>query len=247
MRCFQGEIDEVLVYDTNLSDADRAAVFAYLKAKWPLSETRRRHLPSPGPDRYNGAMDAREPEVLTTPPGVRPSTEKPHEKPGPDRPTRPRLDDGPIVHVAGFWRRLAASLVDLLVAVPIAFILAKLAGRVAGIHLPPARRTGLDYWLDLALAGDPALWGGLGLGAAIVALYLYLFQVMAGRTPGMRLLRMRVIDLYGDPPSAVRAGVRVAGYLASVCTLSLGFLWIGFDREKRGLHDWLAGTYVVKQ
>jgi uncharacterized RDD family membrane protein YckC len=23
-------------------------------------------------------------------------------------------------------------------------------------------------------------------------------------------------------------------------------LWIGFDREKRGLHDWIADTYVVK-
>jgi len=22
-------------------------------------------------------------------------------------------------------------------------------------------------------------------------------------------------------------------------------LWIGFDREKRALHDWVAGTYVV--
>jgi uncharacterized RDD family membrane protein YckC len=28
--------------------------------------------------------------------------------------------------------------------------------------------------------------------------------------------------------------------------LFLGFLWIGFDSEKRGLHDWIAGTYVVR-
>jgi uncharacterized RDD family membrane protein YckC len=69
---------------------------------------------------------------------------------------------------------------------------------------------------------------------------------MASATPGMRLFKMRVIDPYGDPPGAIRAAVRVVGYLASICTLSLGFLWIGFDREKRGLHDWIAGTYVVK-
>jgi uncharacterized RDD family membrane protein YckC len=174
-------------------------------------------------------MDARDPEVQDTPPSV-----------------RPRLEDGPIVHVAGFWRRLAASMVDLVVALPIAYLLAKIAGHFANVHLPAARRTGIDYWLDLALAGDPALWGGIGLSGAIVALYLYLFQVMAAATPGMRLLRMRVIDPYGDPPGAIRAGVRVVGYLAAICTLSLGFLWIGFDREKRGLHDWLAGTYVVK-
>jgi uncharacterized RDD family membrane protein YckC len=29
-------------------------------------------------------------------------------------------------------------------------------------------------------------------------------------------------------------------------TLSLGYLWIAFDAEKRGLHDWIAGTYVIR-
>ena len=40
--------------------------------------------------------------------------------------------------------------------------------------------------------------------------------------------------------------VRCAGYLASIATLFLGFLWIGFDSEKRGLQDWIAGTYVIR-
>ena len=69
---------------------------------------------------------------------------------------------------------------------------------------------------------------------------------MAGRTPGMRLLRLRIINPYGEPPGALRALVRTAGYVLSFATLSLGFLWIGFDREKRGLHDWIAGTYVIR-
>ena len=43
-----------------------------------------------------------------------------------------------------------------------------------------------------------------------------------------------------------RALVRTAGYVVSVASLGLGFLWIAFDSEKRGLHDWMAGTYVVK-
>ena len=37
-----------------------------------------------------------------------------------------------------------------------------------------------------------------------------------------------------------------AGYLAGLATAFLGFLWIGFDAEKRGLHDWIAGTYVIR-
>ena len=44
----------------------------------------------------------------------------------------------------------------------------------------------------------------------------------------------------------VRIDERTAGYLAGLATLSLGFLWIGFDAEKRGLHDWIAGTYVIR-
>jgi hypothetical protein len=41
-------------------------------------------------------------------------------------------------------------------------------------------------------------------------------------------------------------GARCAGYLAGIATLFLGFLWIGFDHEKRGLQDWIAGTYVIR-
>ena len=55
-----------------------------------------------------------------------------------------------------------------------------------------------------------------------------------------------VIDVYGDPPTYLRAGLRTAGNLVSIGTLFLGFLWIGFDAEKRGLHDWIAGTYVIR-
>ena len=40
--------------------------------------------------------------------------------------------------------------------------------------------------------------------------------------------------------------LRSGGYVAAAATLLLGFLWIGFDSEKRGLHDWIAGTYVIR-
>ena len=43
-----------------------------------------------------------------------------------------------------------------------------------------------------------------------------------------------------------RCLARCGGYLAGVATLFLGFLWMGFDSEKRGLQDWIAGTYVIR-
>lgn len=152
----------------------------------------------------------------------------------------------PTFYVAGFWRRLAAAAVDLAIILPVAYLLCLLGGALAGVHLPQSRHHGLDFWLDLFLDSDPALLGALGLTLAIGAIYAMVFQVTAARTPGMRLLKTRIIDVYGDPPSTGRALARTAGYLAGVATLALGFLWIGFDSEKRGLHDWVSGTYVVK-
>ncbi len=154
--------------------------------------------------------------------------------------------DGEVVYVAGFWRRALAGLCDAVVVLPFALVAVWLAARLAGLGLPGARSGGLDTWVDLALAGDAGVWGAAGLALAIGVVYLLVFQATSGRTPGMRLLGLRIVDIYGDAPSVPRVLVRTLGYLAGAATLALGFLWIGFDREKRGLHDWLAGTYVIK-
>jgi len=150
------------------------------------------------------------------------------------------------VHVAGFWRRLAAAMIDLGVVAPVALILTWFTSLITGISLPPSRTRGLDFWLDLALSSDPALLTAFGLLIAVGLIYLLVFQITTARTLGMRVLKLRIIDVYGDPPTSARCAVRTLGYLAGAATLLLGFLWIGFDSEKRGLHDWLAGTYVIR-
>ena len=79
----------------------------------------------------------------------------------------------------------------------------------------------------------------------LLLLYFFIFHAFRGQTPGKRLLGVAVIDVYGERPSLARTLLRTSGYVLSAVLFSLGFLWIGFDREKRALHDWLAGTYVV--
>lgn len=159
---------------------------------------------------------------------------------------RPARSSGPTFYAAGFWHRLGAALIDLAIIVPVALVLAWLSGKITGVALPASRTHGLDFWLDLLLASDPALFGILGLLLATALVYILVFQLTQASTPGMRLARIHIIDLYGDAPSVPRIVARTAGYLAAVATLGLGFVWIGFDSEKRGLHDWLSGTYVVK-
>lgn len=174
--------------------------------------------------------------------------EAPVRKPLPTR-ERPETRSKPApstVTVAGFWRRLGAAAVDAAVILPIALLLTWISSAIAGIHLPPGRNRGLDFWLDLVLTSDPAVMTAVIITLAVTSLYLFVWQATVAQTLGMRVLKLQVIDLYGEPPSYLRAGIRTAGYLVSLATLFLGFLWIGFDAEKRGLHDWIAGTYVIR-
>ncbi len=148
--------------------------------------------------------------------------------------------------MAGFWKRLLAAAIDTAVILPISILLSWIGGSILNLHLPPSRFRSLDTWLDLLIVGDPVLVGTIGLAVAIAMVYLFVFQSTLGRTPGMRALKIRIIDGYGDKPSMERAAARTLGYLVATATLGIGFLWVGFDAEKRGLHDWISNTYVVK-
>jgi uncharacterized RDD family membrane protein YckC len=212
------------------------------------------------PSRGDGSGSAAEPggeQGSESPRDEAPPREDPADPGTPARPalaparepiaTRPRREPT-AVYVVGFWRRLAAAMIDLALVVPAALVITAIASRITGVHMPPTnlRVIDLDLWIDLVLATDPALVMALVLFCAIGLVYLLVFQIAVGRTLGMRVLRLKIIDVYGDQPSAARCVARCAGYLAGVATLFLGFLWMGFDSEKRGLQDWIAGTYVIR-
>src|SRR5262249_15752153 len=103
-----------------------------------------------------------------------------------------------------------------------------------------------DFLVDVAVNGDALAIIGLAMLGIIGFLYFLVFYALSGQTPGKRIMGLRVIDCYGHRPSILRALLRTIGYVFSLALLALGFLWIGFDREKRGLHDWLADTYVIR-
>lgn len=184
--------------------------------------------------------------ATATPPSREPGS--PARGKATEPPSRPSRREAPSVHVVGFWKRLGAAAVDLAIVIPAALLVTLISSKIAGVHLPPSNLKVLDVdmWIDLVLATDPALVMGMVMLIAIGMIYLLVFQIVLGRTLGMRLLKIKIIDVYGDRPSPGRCVARCAGYLAGVATLFLGFLWIGFDSEKRGLQDWIAGTYVIR-
>jgi uncharacterized RDD family membrane protein YckC len=145
----------------------------------------------------------------------------------------------------GFFRRLAAATVDFLILAPVLALLGVLLCLALGQPVPRLGELSPDLLLVALLDGNTAGEALLLLGAIVSLLYVVLFHATRGQTPGKQLLGLRVVDIYGERPSLAKTLLRTFGYVLSVLPFSLGFLWIGFDREKRALHDWLAGTYVV--
>jgi uncharacterized RDD family membrane protein YckC len=97
---------------------------------------------------------------------------------------------------------------------------------------------------DITLSGHHVLQWGLGLG---IWGFLYYFLALAlfGRTPGMALLGLRVVARDGSHLDIRSAFIRTLVMPLSFFLLGLGLIGIVFGRERRALHDVIAGTVVV--
>ncbi len=104
--------------------------------------------------------------------------------------------------------------------------------------------------LVLALAGNlrPGWLAASLFGAGwllVAGVYFVACWSGAGQTPGLRLMRLRVVTDSGAPPSASRALVRFVGLICAIVPLCAGFLPALVDGRRRALQDFLAGTAVV--
>lgn len=149
------------------------------------------------------------------------------------------------VRAAGFPRRLAASLVDLVLVIGVSALVALLAALVLGVRLPSSKEFGPDFVMAGLLDRNPMVAGALGLFLGMSALYQIYLGGMLGQTLGKRLFRLRLISYRGQAPGPILACVRSVAMGLSLALAGLGFLWCLFDRERRALHDHLSGTYVI--
>lgn len=97
----------------------------------------------------------------------------------------------------------------------------------------------------------PGLTGGPAdflISWVLPAVAVITFWVMKQATPGKMAFSARIVDAASGQPASVGQLVgRYFAYFVSAVPLCLGFLWVAFDRRKRGWHDKLAGTVVVRQ
>jgi uncharacterized RDD family membrane protein YckC len=65
-------------------------------------------------------------------------------------------------------------------------------------------------------------------------------------TLGKMVLGLKVIDQQGKRLTFLHATGRHFAKKVNAFTLHIGYLIVAFTRRKQGLHDLIAGTYVVK-
>lgn len=114
---------------------------------------------------------------------------------------------------------------------------------------------GLLSWFPLALAGLIDLaWQDrraliLSVVTIVVVAFLYstISTALTGRTLGMRLFSLRVIDARTKMlPTGSQSAGRAAVYILSVASTGIPLMYTLIDRDKRAAHDRVTRTDVVR-
>lgn len=141
---------------------------------------------------------------------------------------------------AGFWIRVAAYLIDVII---LGIAISLLQG-LTGINF------GVD--LDAALAPTGVETEGASPFGSLLSLIIGI-AYFAGlessswqATVGKKALGMVVVDEDGNRISFMRALGRYLGKILSALILLIGYIMVAFTAKKQGLHDMLASTLVVK-
>jgi serine/threonine protein kinase len=152
----------------------------------------------------------------------------------------PKSDRGTVVNLgatvyAGFWLRILAGIIDVILINVAGFIF----GLVLGTLILAADGNIEDSSTELVINIIGFIFG---------LLYFSLMESSSmGATLGKRAVGIKVIDLQGNSISLGKAMGRHLGRILSMLLVMIGFLMVGFTRHKQGLHDMMAGTLVIKK
>jgi uncharacterized RDD family membrane protein YckC len=144
------------------------------------------------------------------------------------------------VQWGGFFRRSWAFLVDIVVVAFFSLSLVFLSALGYRVGLA-AHRSSISWELEEGL-----LVVLLGAWIFLVCAYFVVLHGFDGRTVGKWLFGLRVVGAGQKPVTFGQALIR---WLVAALTapLLLGHLRILWHREKRGWHDLLAGTWVIRE
>lgn len=84
------------------------------------------------------------------------------------------------------------------------------------------------------------------VGAVMAAGYFLFFWSLSGQTLGKLLTGSRVVDRRGGALGFGRAAMRLFATLVAALPLGAGFIGLWTDPKRRGWHDRIAGTKVIR-
>lgn len=154
------------------------------------------------------------------------------------------------VHYAGFWIRFLASLLDtIFLALPVGIVIYFLSD---------------GHWFDFsqyqdnvmmamsanthALDNQPitSLKWELIFEVSVLLVTMIFWKRWRGATPGKKFVHIKIVDAKTlQDITNTQAITRSFGYIASTFAFLIGFLMVAIRKDKRGLHDLLAGTVVI--
>ena len=130
----------------------------------------------------------------------------------------------------GFWIRVVAYVIDAILLT----IVCGIADRLLGINI---------------FASDWEHFDPLANLVSLVIGWLYFALLESserGATVGKMAMGLRVVTSDGQRLSFMNATGRYFAKILSAIILGIGFIMVAFTDRKRGLHDMIAGTLVIK-
>jgi uncharacterized RDD family membrane protein YckC len=154
------------------------------------------------------------------------------------------------VKYAGFWIRFLASFLDtLFLALPVAIIIYFLSD---GNWFDFSQ---YQQNLQMAMSGNAhaldsqpqtSLKWELFFELAVLVVTMLFWKRWRGATPGKKFVHIKIVDAKTfEDITNTQAITRSFGYIASTFAFLIGFIMVAFRKDKRGLHDLLAGTAVI--
>jgi uncharacterized RDD family membrane protein YckC len=151
---------------------------------------------------------------------------------------------------AGFWKRVAAFILDgIVLYIPNLIIMKSMGSDAAQATMTQA---------ILAAPGDPHammtayghFYSAMAAASLITTLLTWLYFALCESsawqaTLGKLALGIRVTDLQGNRISFLRALGRYPAKLLSGIILYVGFLMVAWTERKQGLHDLICSTLVL--
>lgn len=104
----------------------------------------------------------------------------------------------------------------------------------------------------IAAGGEWFTFSGALAFAATCSIVMFIYLTtsvgFAGKSFGMHLFSLEVIDIGGENyPTLHQSAVSSVVYLISTAFLGIGFVTSLFDEDRRAAHDLLSGTLVVRE